>query len=245
MSNNQLNSNTLSYEPIRVIDGTSRVSLQSITAMPEFEQMSFEELRAADYQSGNKGGGIGLSSAVNASLFSGSALSFREPAAVPDLSNAAPPAAAGPKRQKFIAVSDDEVELSKVFGAHMIDTIRKQESDKAQVIIEALKEKLQFQEDKFQDQTTKFQELQTAVNATSERSKFQEDILKVYEAETELYKNLWKIKVQENENLQGQVLKFLEAPDQEENKPSHSAELIIIIILQASMLVAIMSTSLR
>ena len=44
------------YTPTSKQDGTSSISLQAISAMPQFENKSFEELRWEDYAQGNKGG---------------------------------------------------------------------------------------------------------------------------------------------------------------------------------------------
>eukprot|EP00816_Leptocylindrus_hargravesii_P000648 CAMPEP_0196827310 /NCGR_PEP_ID=MMETSP1362-20130617/94090_1 /TAXON_ID=163516 /ORGANISM="Leptocylindrus danicus, Strain CCMP1856" /LENGTH=1784 /DNA_ID=CAMNT_0042207939 /DNA_START=135 /DNA_END=5489 /DNA_ORIENTATION=+ len=43
------------YQASTVADGNTRIHLQSITAMPTFSNVSFEELRVSDYLSGNKG----------------------------------------------------------------------------------------------------------------------------------------------------------------------------------------------
>ena len=43
------------YQATRKVDGTSSITFQSITAMPQYEAKSFEELRLEDYMGGNKG----------------------------------------------------------------------------------------------------------------------------------------------------------------------------------------------
>ncbi|KAG7354391.1 nucleoporin autopeptidase [Nitzschia inconspicua] len=45
------------FQPTQRQDGTSQISLQSITAMQPYENKSFEELRFEDYSQGNKGTG--------------------------------------------------------------------------------------------------------------------------------------------------------------------------------------------
>ncbi|KAL3914667.1 MAG: hypothetical protein SGARI_000004 [Bacillariaceae sp.] len=45
------------YAPTQRQDGQSTISLQSISAMQQYENKSFEELRFEDYSQGNKGGG--------------------------------------------------------------------------------------------------------------------------------------------------------------------------------------------
>lgn len=45
------------FQVTRKQDGTSHINFQSITAMPQYENKSFEELRFEDYMSGNKGSG--------------------------------------------------------------------------------------------------------------------------------------------------------------------------------------------
>ena len=43
------------YQKTNKQDGTNQIVLQAITAMPQYEQKSFEELRVEDYLAGNKG----------------------------------------------------------------------------------------------------------------------------------------------------------------------------------------------
>jgi nuclear pore complex protein Nup98-Nup96 len=43
------------YQETRKLDGTANINFQSITAMPAYENKSFEELRMEDYMAGNKG----------------------------------------------------------------------------------------------------------------------------------------------------------------------------------------------
>ena len=43
------------FQPTRKQDGTSSIQFQSITAMPQYQTKSFEELRVEDYMAGNKG----------------------------------------------------------------------------------------------------------------------------------------------------------------------------------------------
>ena len=43
------------YQKTNKQDGTNQIVLQAITAMPQYEQKSFEELRVEDYEAGNKG----------------------------------------------------------------------------------------------------------------------------------------------------------------------------------------------
>ena len=45
------------YAPTTRQDGTSSIQMQTITAMPAYEQKSLEELRYEDYMMGNKGSG--------------------------------------------------------------------------------------------------------------------------------------------------------------------------------------------
>ena len=45
-------------------DGQSQITLHSITAMPQYEQKSFEELRLEDYSQGNRGTGTGTPTAA-------------------------------------------------------------------------------------------------------------------------------------------------------------------------------------
>lgn len=43
------------FQPTTKQDGTNQIVLQAITAMPQYEQKSFEEIRLEDYLVGNKG----------------------------------------------------------------------------------------------------------------------------------------------------------------------------------------------
>ena len=43
------------FQPTMKEDGNSRISLQSITGMPQYENQTFESLRVGDYKQGNKG----------------------------------------------------------------------------------------------------------------------------------------------------------------------------------------------
>jgi nuclear pore complex protein Nup98-Nup96 len=66
------------FQVTRKQDGTTHINFQSITAMPQYENKSFEELRLEDYMSGNKGGGsVGGSSGFGQSTSTG----FGAPAA--------------------------------------------------------------------------------------------------------------------------------------------------------------------
>ena len=46
---------TVQYQPVTKQDGTSSISLHSISAMPQFENKSPEELRSEDIEQGNRG----------------------------------------------------------------------------------------------------------------------------------------------------------------------------------------------
>ncbi len=43
------------FQETRTQDGTNSISFQSVTAMPQYQEKSFEELRLEDYMAGNKG----------------------------------------------------------------------------------------------------------------------------------------------------------------------------------------------
>lgn len=43
------------YQTTSKTDGSTQIVLQAITAMPQYEQKSFEEIRLEDYLAGNKG----------------------------------------------------------------------------------------------------------------------------------------------------------------------------------------------
>ena len=67
-------STAIPYQTTTKIDGYNSITLQAITAMPQYERKSFEELRLEDYLAGNKGSGVVVRTAPAGSGFNFGAL---------------------------------------------------------------------------------------------------------------------------------------------------------------------------
>lgn len=78
------------YQVTQKQDGSSTIQLQAISAMPQYEHKSFEELRYEDYSQGNRG-----SSTPQASLQGGFSGGFGSPAPAPQGGFGAPAPTAG------------------------------------------------------------------------------------------------------------------------------------------------------
>ena len=83
----QTGSTVAPYQTTTKADGSNSITLQAITAMPQYENKSFEELRLEDYMAGNKGT---KGQAAPATSGFGAAPAFGQPAPAPAFGAPAP-----------------------------------------------------------------------------------------------------------------------------------------------------------